>query len=70
MMADQQEEQKKIKHEIMQLRVDLNRIEGGQSAKPSWAPQLESVVAVNFDRQLKKLEELNSPAKTQQVNFH
>ena len=67
MMAAQQADQLQVKNEIKQLRTDFSRLESVIAAKPAWLPQLESNLALNFDRQLKKLEETNSSAKTQQV---
>jgi hypothetical protein len=40
------------------------------TVQPSWIAQMESTLAVYFDRQLKKLDEINSPAKTQQVFYY
>ena len=67
MVAAQQADQVQMKDEIMQLRTDLGRIKDAQATKPAWVPQLESAITLNFDRQLKKLEDTNSFARTQQV---
>ena len=67
MVAAQQADQLQIKNEIMQLRTDFGRINDAQATKPAWVPQLESTMALHSDRQLKKLEETSSSARTQQV---
>lgn len=67
MVAAQQADQLQIKNEIQQLRTDFGRIQDAQSTKPAWVSQLESTMALNFDRQLKKLEETTSSTRSQQV---
>jgi len=67
MVAAQQADQLQIKNEIMQLRTDFGRINDAQATKPAWVPQLESTMALHSDRQLKKLEETSSSARTQQM---
>ena len=66
----QQTEYQRLRTEISQLRTDLNRVESAQTAgtsKPQWLPQLEATLTRNFDRQQKKLDEMNAPNKTNQV---
>ena len=66
----QQTENQRLRTEVAQLRSDLHRIESAQTvgtAKPQWLPQLEATLTRNFDRQQKKLEEMNAPNKTNQV---
>ena len=74
LVTSQQAEQQQMRQEIVQLRAEL----GQRSAESSRAqtqvsdsliPKLESVLGVHFERQQKKLDEINNPAKTQQV-FH
>ena len=74
LVTSQQAEQQQVRQEIVQLRAEL----GQRSAESSRAqtqvsdsliPKLESVLGVHFERQQKKLDEINNPAKTQQV-FH
>ena len=73
-VTSQKAEQQQMRQEIVQLRAEL----GQRSAESSRAqtqvsdsliPKLESVLGVHFERQQKKLDEINNPAKTQQV-FH
>ena len=67
LVTAQQAEQQQLRSEITQLRTELGRVEATRNVAPSWISQLESTFAVYFDRQLKKLDEVNSPSKAQQV---
>ena len=68
LVSAQRSEQQQLKNEIVQLKSELNN-QRLQSANPTppWATQLETTLAVHFDRQFKKLDEINAPSKTQQV---
>lgn len=72
LMNAQQAEQLKMKSEISQLRSDINRLQSvqapvAQQDQKALSSQLETTLGVCFDRQLKKIDDINSPAKTQQV---
>lgn len=73
LMSVQQTDQLKMKNEITQLRSEVSRLQSVQSTSSSQqgqqalSSQLETTLGVCFDRQLKKIDDINSPAKTQQV---
>lgn len=69
LMTTQQAEQQKMRDEINQLRAELSqstRNAAGVKAADI-IPQLESTLNGHFERQQKKLDEINNPTKTQQV---
>ena len=70
LMSAQQTEQLKMKSEISQLSSEINRIQSAQTPdedQKALSSQLETTLGACFDRQLKKMDDMNSPAKTQQV---
>lgn len=67
LVTAQRVEQQQLKSEITQLKSEMTRIQSPDTVQPSWISQMEATLAVYFDRQLKKLDEINSPSKTQQV---
>ena len=72
LMKAQKAEQQKMRDEINQLRTELgqstsSRNAAGVKATADIIPQLESTLNGHFERQQKKLDEINNPAKTQQV---
>ncbi|KAK4023828.1 hypothetical protein OUZ56_009226 [Daphnia magna] len=66
LVSAQRAEQQQLKNEIGQLKSEMTRMQSPATVQPSWIAQMESTLAVYFDRQLKKLDEINSPSKTQQ----
>lgn len=70
LVSAQRAEQQQLKNEIGQLKSEMTRMQSPATVQPPWIAQMESTLAVYFDRQLKKLDEINSPSKTQHVfNF-
>jgi hypothetical protein len=67
LVSAQRAEQQQLKNEIGQLKAEMTRMHSPEPIQPPWIAQMESTLAVYFDRQTKKLDEVNSPAKTQQV---
>ena len=67
LVSAQRAEQQVLKSEVSQLKSEITRMQSPATVQPSWIAQMESTLAVYFDRQLKKMDEINSPAKTQQV---
>ena len=70
LVSAQRVEQQQLKNEIGQLKAEMTRMQSPATVQPSWIAQMESTLAVYFDRQLKKLDEINSPVKTQQVFYY
>ncbi|XP_046460109.1 enhancer of mRNA-decapping protein 4-like isoform X4 [Daphnia pulex] len=66
LVSAQRAEQQQLKSEIGQLKAEMTRMHSPEPIQPPWIAQMESTLAVYFDRQTKKLDEVNSPAKTQQ----
>ena len=67
MVSDQGAEQQVLKSEISHLKFEITRIQSPATVQPFWIAEMESILAAYFDRQEKQLDEMNSPAKTQQV---
>ncbi len=67
LVSAQRVEQQQLKSEVNQLKSEITRMQSPATVQPSWIAQMESTLSVYFDRQLKKLDEINSPSKTQQV---
>ncbi|XP_059352148.1 enhancer of mRNA-decapping protein 4-like isoform X3 [Daphnia carinata] len=66
LVSAQRAEQQQLKNEIAELKSEMTRMQSPATVQPPWISQMESTLAVYFDRQLKKLDEINSPSKTQQ----
>ena len=76
-----QTEQQQLRAEIAQLRSDVGRVEAAAAAaaaaaaqasqasqaKPQWLTGVESALTLGFERQHKKMDEVNGPARAQQV---
>ena len=69
LVSAQRVEQQLLKNEIGQLKAEMTRMHSPETIQPPWITQMESTLAVYFDRQIKKLDEVNSPAKAQQVFY-
>lgn len=69
LVTAQRAEQQLLKNELSQLKSEISRMQSPSNVQPTSIAQIESTLAAYFDRQLKKLDEINSTSKTQQVNF-
>lgn len=68
LVSAQRVEQQELRNEITHLKSEISRMQSPSMIQPSWISQMESTLAVYFDRQLKKLDEINSPSRIQQVS--